>query len=77
LRGPLEQELRQIVVDVCGIPPDFDRSAHLFLELGVPSVKALMLVMAIEERYGIQVPDEQFVEAVTLEKLTSMVHGLL
>jgi len=72
----MEQELRQIVAEVCGIDPDFDRSAHLYFALGVPSVKAMMLLMVLEERYEIQVPDDQFVEAVSLEKLTAMVEGL-
>jgi acyl carrier protein len=72
----MEQELRQILVEVCGIAPDFDRAAHLYFTLGVPSVKAMLLLMVLEERFAIQVPDEQFVEAVTLEKLTAMVEGL-
>jgi acyl carrier protein len=72
----MEQELRQILVEVCGIATDFDRTAHLYLTLGVPSVKAMLLLMVLEERFGIQVPDEQFVGAVTLEDLTAMVQGL-
>jgi acyl carrier protein len=72
----MEQELRRILVEVCGIAPDFDRTAHLYFALGVPSLKAMLLLMVLEERFGVQVPDEQFVEAVTLEKLTAMVEGL-
>jgi acyl carrier protein len=72
----MEEDLRQILVEVCGIAPDFDRTAHLYFTLGVPSVKAMLLLMVLEEHFGIQVPDEQFVEAVTLEKLTAMVEGL-
>ena len=72
----MEQELRQILVEVCGIASDFDRSAHLYFTLGVPSVKGMLLLMVLEERFGVQVPDEQFVEAVTLEKLTAMIEGL-
>ena len=72
----MEEELRKIVAEVCGIAPDFDRMAHLYFTLGVPSGKAMLLLMVLEERFGVQVPDEQFVEAVTLEKLTAMVEGL-
>ena len=68
--------MRQILVEVCGLPPDFDSTAHLYFTLGVPSVKAMLLLMVLEERFGVQVPDEQFVEAVTLKKLTAMVEGL-
>lgn len=72
----MEQALRQILVEVCEIPPDFDRTAHLYFTLGVPSVKGMLLLMVLEERFGVQIPDEQFVEAVTLEKLVTMVEGL-
>ena len=72
----LESELREILVEVCGIAPDFDRAAHLYFTLGVPSVKAMLLLMVIEEHFGVQVPDDQFVEAVTLEKLTNMIERL-
>jgi acyl carrier protein len=73
----MQEELRKIIVEVCDLPPDFDATAHLFFTLGVPSLKAMILMMALEERYGIQIPDEQFVEAVTLEKMTAMMATLL
>ena len=72
----MEEELRQIVSEVCGIAPEFDRAADLYFTLGVPSVKAMLLLMALEERFGIQIPDSQFVEAVSLEKLTALMQGL-
>jgi acyl carrier protein len=68
----MEEKLRQLLVELCQLPSDFDRSAHLYFDLGVPSVKAIELLMQLEEQFGVQVPDEEFVEAVSLEKLTSM-----
>ena len=72
----MEEELRQIVSEVCGIASDFDRTADLYFTLGVPSMKAMLLLMALEERFGMQIPDSQFVEAVSLEKLTALLQGL-
>jgi acyl carrier protein len=72
----MEQKLRQLLVQICQLPPDFDRAAHLYLDLGVPSVKAIELLSELEERFRVQVPDEQFVEAVSLEKLTMMMERI-
>jgi acyl carrier protein len=72
----MEQKLRELLVQLCQLPPDFDRAAHLYLDLGVPSVKAMELLVELEDRFGVQVPDEQFVEATSLEKLTAMMEGI-
>lgn len=72
----MQEKLRLLLVEVCQLPPDFDSAANLYFELGVPSVKAMELLMELEERFEVQVPDDQFVEAVSLEKLTAMMEGL-
>jgi acyl carrier protein len=72
----MEQKLRLLLVQICQLPPDFDRAAHLYLDLGVPSVQAIELLMELEERFGVQVPDDLFVEAVSLEKLAVMMERI-
>ena len=72
----LEQHLRDMIVGLTGLPVDFDAHANLYLDLGVPSVQAMSLLMAIEEYFGVSVPDELFVDATSLETLVSMVGGL-
>ena len=39
-------------------------------------MKAMELLMTLEERYGVSVPDEEFVEAKSLERLAGMMQGL-
>ncbi|MGE5487642.1 MAG: acyl carrier protein [bacterium] len=73
---PIESELRRIISAVAGIPNDFGRSAHLYWELGISSAKALELLLEIEEHYGLTIPDEQFVQATSLEHLVELVSGL-
>ena len=73
----LQQELRQLVAELGEIPTDFDATANLYLDLGVPSVKAMQLLMDLEDRFDVRVPDDQFVEAVTLHKLTEMMRTLM
>ena len=40
-------------------------------------MQAMELLMALEEGYAVKVPDEQFVEATSLERLARMMHGLM
>ena len=76
-RTDLETELRGIVSEVGAIPPDFNATAHFYNDLGMASVKALHLLMGLEDRYGIQIQDEDFVNATSLERLSSLVKRLL
>ena len=76
-QAKLEQALREIVVEVGGLPFDFNPSAHLYNDLGMPSVKALRLLFALEERFNIQIDDEQFVEASSLNNLKALIARLV
>jgi acyl carrier protein len=73
----LEPQLRQLMIELCNLPQDFSGTAHLYLDLAVPSVKAMELLMELEGRFGVAIPDDQFVEATSLERLTGMMQGLL
>ena len=72
----LEAELRQLVAAIGEIPPSFDPNANFYLDLGVPSMKAMQLLMELEEKYGVPVPDDEFVEATSLTSLTAMMSRL-
>lgn len=72
----LKSELRQLLVELASLPEDFDEKADLYSDLGMASMKAMELLMALEERYGVSVPDEKFIEANSLELLAGMMHGL-
>ena len=73
----LHSELRQVVVEVGQIAPDFDAQANFYTELGMPSVKALQLLMELEDRYQIQIKDEDFVEATSLNNLYSLIRPMV
>ena len=72
----LELQLREIICQLTSLPAEFDPAAHLYLDLGVASLYALQLLTEIEERFGIHVPDEEFVEATSLAKMTDLVQRL-
>ena len=68
--------VREQVLANTGLAPGFPADAHLYHELGVSSVEAMQILLALEERHGITIPDEDFVEATTLEQLAALVGRL-
>lgn len=72
----LKGELRQLLTEVASLPEGFDEKADLYNDLGMASMKAMEFLMALEERYGVRVPDEEFIEATSLERLAEMMRGL-
>lgn len=69
-------ELRQLLTDLASLPEGFDEQANLYSDLGMPSMKAMELLMVLEERYGVSVPDDEFIEATSLDRLAGMLQGL-
>ena len=57
---PLEQRVKDIIVEQLGVKPDQVTPAAKFIEdLGADSLDTVELVMALEEEFGIEVPDDQ------------------
>lgn len=62
-----EERIKDIIVDQLGVNAEqVNAEAKLMEDLGADSLDAVELVMAIEEEFGIEVPDDE------AEKLTSM-----
>ena len=72
----LKSELRQLLTELAHLPEGFDEKADIYGDLGMASLKAMELLMDLEERYGISVPDEEFIEATSLERLAAMIQRL-
>lgn len=73
----VESELRAVIVEALVLehvsPSDIDPEAPLFFEgLGLDSIDALELGMALESRYGIQVGDDPQENAVHFASLRSL-----
>ncbi len=57
---PIDQRVKEIVVEQLGVKPDQVTPQAKFIEdLGADSLDTVELVMALEEEFGIEVPDEQ------------------
>ncbi len=51
------------------IPPDKD----LYSDLGVESVNAISILLALENRFSVTIDDARFVEARTVNKLADLI----
>ena len=57
---PIEQRVKDIICEQLGVKPDQVVPSAKFIEdLGADSLDTVELVMALEEEFGIEVPDEQ------------------
>jgi len=57
---PIDQRVKDIIVEQLGVKPDQVMPEAKFIEdLGADSLDTVELVMALEEEFGIEVPDEQ------------------
>jgi acyl carrier protein len=57
---PLEQRVKDIIVEQLGVKPEQVVPTAKFIEdLGADSLDTVELVMALEEEFSIEVPDEQ------------------
>ncbi|MEO2083297.1 MAG: acyl carrier protein [Desulfurobacteriaceae bacterium] len=55
----IEQKVKEIVADRLGVDPDEVTPEASFVEdLGADSLDTVELVMALEEEFGIEIPDE-------------------
>ena len=57
---PIDQRVKDIVVEQLGVKPDQVTPQAKFIEdLGADSLDTVELVMALDEEFGIEVPDDQ------------------
>ena len=57
---PIDQRVKDIIVEQLGVKPDQVTPEAKFVEdLGADSLDTVELIMALEEEFGIEVPDEQ------------------
>jgi acyl carrier protein len=64
---PIDQRVRDIIVEQLGVKPDQVTPEAKFIEdLGADSLDTVELIMALEEEFGIEVPDEQAEKLLTV-----------
>ncbi len=62
-----EERVKEIIVEQLGVKPDQVTSEAKFIEdLGADSLDIVELVMALEEEFGNEIPDEQAEKLLTV-----------
>lgn len=71
-----EERVKEIIVDQLGVNADqVTPEAKLLEDLGADSLDAVELVMAIEEEFGIEVPDDEAEKLVNMARIVAYVDG--
>jgi acyl carrier protein len=69
-----EDRIKMIVVDQLGVKPDQVTPEAKFIEdLGADSLDTVELVMALEEEFGNEIPDEEAEKLVTVGHVVSYI----
>jgi acyl carrier protein len=64
---PIDQRVKDIIVEQLGVKPDQVTPEAKFIEdLGADSLDTVELIMALEEEFGVEVPDEQAEKLLTV-----------
>jgi acyl carrier protein len=73
-----DMELRGLVAEALELPvADLTDDAGLVEELGVDSLMIMEIMVRIEQRYGVQVDDEEFMDVRTFADVRKLVAGKL
>lgn len=71
-----EARIREIIANVTQLSREIPEDANLYLDLGVASVYALHLLTELEQSFDVAIPDEEFVAATSVAKLTRLMNEL-
>ncbi|MCB0264222.1 MAG: acyl carrier protein [Calditrichia bacterium] len=65
----LSDKVKDIIVDKLGVDADkVKEDAHFIDDLGADSLDTVELVMAFEEEFGVEIPDDDAQQITTVKK---------
>ncbi|MBQ4593699.1 MAG: acyl carrier protein [Akkermansia sp.] len=70
----IEEKVKKIIVDQLGVDPDKVTSTAKFIDdLGADSLDTVELVMAFEEEFSVEVPDEDAEKLKSVEDVVNYI----
>jgi acyl carrier protein len=73
---PLFDDVRNIIVEQLHVPPEKVNLEAKFIEdLGADSLDTVELIMAFEEKFGLQIPEEEAQKLDTVGKAVTYLEG--
>ncbi|HRJ54227.1 MAG TPA: acyl carrier protein [Candidatus Thiothrix moscowensis] len=64
----IEERVKKIVVEQLGVDPEEVKNSSSFIDdLGADSLDTVELVMALEEEFGAEIPDEEAEKITTVQ----------
>ena len=70
----IEQKVKEIIVEQLNVTPDQVTNQAKFIDdLGADSLDTVELVMAFEEEFGIEVPDEEAEKLICVNDITTYI----
>lgn len=76
-RAQIEQKILSIIQQEKKLPDTNIRADTPLAELGIDSLDALTILFALEEGFGISIPDDKAREIRTVDDMVSTIQGLL
>lgn len=65
----IEERVKKIVVEQLGVKPEEVKNESSFIDdLGADSLDTVELVMALEEEFGCEIPDEEAEKITTVQQ---------
>ena len=73
-----EERVKRIIVDQLGVKEEDVKSSSKFIEdLGADSLDIVELVMALEEEFGTEIPDEEAEKITTVDETVKYIENNL
>ncbi len=73
-RTEIEENVKKVLVEYLGIhEEDIKPESHFYDDLGADSLDTVEIIMAVEENFDIEIPDEDAETLVTYEALLNYI----
>ena len=71
----IREKVIKIVVEQLGVSDDISDDASFVADLGADSLDTVELVMALEESFGMEIPDEEAEKITTIKEAVTFIEA--